>query len=92
MRKERSFSGGLPDGGSPTRRRSGPRSHPSSSRMRFPPAAPAASSQVTTDFTVFLVPGLDVKLIMVPANLLLVAFPDTTIAKSDTVKSPVPDW
>ncbi|XP_049268138.1 transmembrane protein KIAA1109 homolog isoform X2 [Rhipicephalus sanguineus] len=61
MRKERSFSGGLPDGGSPTRRRSGPRSHPSSSRMRFPPAAPAASSQVTTDFTVFLVPGLDVK-------------------------------
>ncbi|XP_037508122.1 transmembrane protein KIAA1109 [Rhipicephalus sanguineus] len=61
MRKERSFSGGLPDGGSPTRRRSGPRSHPSSSRMRFPPAASAASSQVTTDFTVFLVPGLDVK-------------------------------
>uniref|UniRef100_A0A131YCK3 Diaphanous n=1 Tax=Rhipicephalus appendiculatus TaxID=34631 RepID=A0A131YCK3_RHIAP len=61
MRKERSFSGGLPDGGSPTRRRSGPRSHPSSSRMRFPPAASAAPSQVTTDFTVFLVPGLDVK-------------------------------
>ncbi|XP_070391011.1 bridge-like lipid transfer protein family member 1 isoform X1 [Dermacentor albipictus] len=61
MRKERSFSGGLPDGGSPTRRRSGPRSHPSSSRMRFPPVASATPSQVTTDFTVFLVPGLDVK-------------------------------
>nr|XP_037285868.1 transmembrane protein KIAA1109 homolog [Rhipicephalus microplus] len=61
MRKERSFSGGLPDGGSPTRRRSGPRSHPSSSRMRFPPTASAAPSQVMTDFTVFLVPGLDVK-------------------------------
>ncbi|XP_077518913.1 transmembrane protein KIAA1109 homolog tweek [Amblyomma americanum] len=62
MRKERSFSGGLglPDGGSPTRRRSGPRSHPSSSRMRFPPAATATPGQVT-DFTVFLVPGLDVK-------------------------------
>lgn len=60
MRKERSFSGGLPDGGSPTRRRSGPRSsHPSSSRMRFPPAASAAPSPA--DFTVFLVPGLDVK-------------------------------
>lgn len=61
MRKERSFSGGLPDGGgSPTRRRSGPRSHPSSSRMRFPPAASATPGQVA-DFTVFLVPGLDVK-------------------------------
>ncbi|CAN8012116.1 unnamed protein product, partial [Ixodes pacificus] len=58
MRKERSFSGGLPEGGSPTRRRSGPRSHPSSSRMRF---TPAATTTQVADFTIFLVPGLDVK-------------------------------
>ncbi|XP_064482137.1 bridge-like lipid transfer protein family member 1 [Ornithodoros turicata] len=64
MKKERSFSGapgaGLAaEAGSPTRRRSGGnRSNLSSSRVRFVPT-PAAGQ--IADFTIFLIPGLDVK-------------------------------
>lgn len=64
MKKERSFSGGVGAGlaaeaGSPTRRRSGgARGNLSSSRVRFVPT-PAAGQ--IADFTIFLIPGLDVK-------------------------------
>nr|XP_042899305.1 transmembrane protein KIAA1109 isoform X2 [Parasteatoda tepidariorum] len=62
MRKERSFSGGGFDLSSPshTKKRygSGMRNNMSSSRLRYAQNAPP--SQVA-DFTIFLIPGLDVK-------------------------------
>lgn len=62
MRKERSFSGGGFDLSSPShtkkRHGSGMRNNMSSSRLRYAQTAP--TNQVA-DFTIFLIPGLDVK-------------------------------
>lgn len=62
MRKERSFSGGGFDLSSPShtkkRHGSGMRNNMSSSRLRYVQTAP--TNQVA-DFTIFLIPGLDVK-------------------------------
>lgn len=62
MRKERSFSGGGFDLSSPghvkRRHGSGMKNNISASRLRY---VQAASTNQVADFTIFLIPGLDVK-------------------------------
>lgn len=62
MKKERSFSGGAFDLSSPghvkRRHGSGMKNNISASRLRY---VQTASTNQVADFTIFLIPGLDVK-------------------------------
>lgn len=66
MKKERSFSGGAFDLSSPghgkKRHGSGMKNNISASRLRY---VQTASTNQVADFTIFLIPGLDVKVCII---------------------------